>query len=190
MHISLGEGPSASKSPKTLQAVYRLLGVDNNAFTEYIVCPKCNAVFDYDNGFTIENGKRTPRRCPRIHYPNHPHSTCRIPCGAYLMRGAKSRTGKELSHTKFMSINHLKQAVRNLLNRDGILDQFEQCRKVYDESRPEGLLCDIYDGQVWKYFETEEGTHLLGSSFNVAFTLNTDWFQPFSRTRKKCVACM
>ena len=74
MHVSLGEGLSASNFPKTLQAVYKLLDIDNNAFTEYIVCPKCNAVFDYDNGYMMESGKKTPRRCPRVHYPNYPHS--------------------------------------------------------------------------------------------------------------------
>ena len=184
MNINLGEGLSAGKLPKTLQSVYKLLGIDNNNFTEYIVCPKCNAVLDYDKGYEMESGKKTPRRCPRVHYPNHPHLSGQEPCGAYLMRVAKTRSGKvTVKPYKVYPYQSLKQAITNLLNREGVLDHFDQCSKR-SQLPSEGLLCDIYDGQVWKHFQTVDETRLLGSCFNIGFTLNTDWFQPFSRTRK------
>jgi len=184
MSVNLGDGRSAGEFPKSLQAVYKLVGVDNNAFTQYIVCPKCNSVFEYDAGYTLEGSKKIPRKCPRIHYPDHPHLSGRLPCGAYLMRSAKTRTGKAtVKPCKVYAYQPLNQAVTDLLNREGILDQFYQSSSR-NEPLPEGLLCDIYDGEVWKHFQTENGSNLLRSRFNIAFTLNTDWFQPFSKTRK------
>jgi len=178
-----------AKLPKTLHGIYKLLGINNNAFTEYIVCPKCNAVVDYDAGYTIENGRKIPKRCTMVQYPNHPQSSSRQPCGAYLMRTAKSRTGKfTVRPYKVYAYQPLKQAITNLLNREGMLDYFDECDRR-KESVSEGLLCDIYDGQVWKHFQTSDGSNLLGSRYNIAFTLNTDWFQPFSKTRK-CWLCL
>jgi len=185
LSVRLGDGFSARELPKTLQAVYKLVGIDNDGFTQYIVCPKCNAVVEYDDGYKIEGGKKIPSRCPKIHYPDHPHSSCRLPCGAYLMRSAKTRTGKTtVKPYKIYAYQPLKQAVTNLLNREGILDQFYQ-RGNRNEPLPEGLLCDIYDGLIWQHFqESSESNNLLASRYNIAFTLNTDWFQPFSKTRK------
>jgi len=153
------------------------VGINNDAFAQYIVCPKCNAIVEYDAGYTMEGGKKVPRRCPKIHYPDHPHSSCRLPCGAYLMRLTKTRTGKTtVKPHKIYAYQPLKQAVTNLLNRERILDQFYQSNSR-KESFPEGLLCDIYDGLIWKHFEEASGlNNLLASRFNIAFTLNTDWF--------------
>ena len=181
---SSGDGLSASELPKTLQGVYKLQGINNIAFTQYTVCPKCNAVFDYDAGYTIESGKKIPKRCPMVQYPNHPQSSSREPCGAYLMRAAKTRTEKfTVKPHKVYAYQSLKQAISNLLNREGILDYFDECYKIND-SLSEGVLCDIYDGRVWKDFQATDKSNLLGSRFNIAFTINTDWFQPFSKTRK------
>lgn len=144
---------------------------------------------DYDAGYTIENGRKIPKRCTMVQYPNHPQSSSRQPCGAYLMRTAKSRTGKfTVRPYKVYAYQPLKQAITNLLNREGMLDYFDECDRR-KESVSEGLLCDIYDGQVWKHFQTSDGSNLLGSRYNIAFTLNTDWFQPFSKTRK-CWLCL
>ena len=67
MSVNFGDGLSARELPKTLQAAYKLVGINNDAFAQYIVCPKCNAIFEYDAGYTMEGGKKVPRRCPKIH---------------------------------------------------------------------------------------------------------------------------
>ena len=47
----------------------------------------------------------------------------------------------------------------------------------------EGTLADIYDGQVWKDFQTYEGRLFLSEPHNLAVMLNCDWFQSFSHSR-------
>ena len=34
--------------PKTLKSAYKVAGISFNSFIQYIVCPACNSVFDYD----------------------------------------------------------------------------------------------------------------------------------------------
>ena len=72
--------------PKTRNAALQLIGINTNAFIQYIVCPKCHAVFDYEFGFTKEGGNELPKQCPHVEMPNHPHVLQRKPCSAYLMQ--------------------------------------------------------------------------------------------------------
>lgn len=45
--------------PVTLQSVHRL--IDNN-FIKYVVCPKCESIYDYKNCFVLlEMGRKSQR---------------------------------------------------------------------------------------------------------------------------------
>ena len=39
--------------PRTLKSAFRMTGTDVDTFIQYIVCPACNSVFDYDFGCTV-----------------------------------------------------------------------------------------------------------------------------------------
>ena len=45
----------------------------------------------------------------------------------------------------------------------------------------DGCLGDIYDGAVWKKFNSPEGLNFLTCPYSYLLTLNIDWFQPFDR---------
>ena len=47
---------------------------------------------------------------------------------------------------------------------------------------PEGLLADVYDGDIWKRFQYVDGQPFLAKPRNYAFMLNVDWFQPFKQS--------
>ena len=42
-----------------------------------------------------------------------------------------------------------------------------------------GYQCDIYDGHIWKIYNSAEGLHFLCCPHRWLLTLNVDWFQPF-----------
>ena len=44
------------------------------------------------------------------------------------------------------------------------------------------MLCDIYDGQVWKDFQYVNEEPFLAVPHNLALMLNIDWFRPFKHT--------
>lgn len=55
---------------------------------------------------------------------------------------------------------------------------YEQCQHWRNRSNASnGLLCDVYDGAIWKEFAS-----LFLNSFAVGLMLNVDWFQPYSHT--------
>lgn len=175
--------------PKTLKTAFHLVGINPNAFTRYIVCPKCDSVFDYNSGYTIEGESKCPKRCPYVSIPHHPHASRRTPCGAFLMKSGRGRSGNIiLEPYKTFAYQSLKVAISNLVNRRGFLEQCEHWR-ARCATLPDGLLGDIYDAQIWKNFMTVDGMNFSGSKFNICLGLNVDWFQPFTCTRKFIHSC-
>lgn len=44
---------------------------------------------------------------------------------------------------------------------------------------PEGFISDIYDGDMWKRFNSSDGYNFLSSPHCYLLILNVDWFEPF-----------
>ena len=172
--------------PKTWDAALKLIGITANNFTQYIVCPSCDAVFDYDSCYSKVGNDEISKKCPHIEFPNHPHLAQRKPCGTDLMLTVKNNTAfKKVKPAKLYPYQSLKVAITNLVNKHGFLEQCEHWRHSYDNlSTPHEHMRDIYDGRIWKHFQVYEGVSFLDLPYNFCFTLNVDWFQPFSHTRK------
>jgi hypothetical protein len=43
-------------------------------------------------------------------------------------------------------------------------------------------MCDVFEGRVWRDFQTFNGSSFLASPRNYGFMLNVDWMQPFDHT--------
>ena len=43
----------------------------------------------------------------------------------------------------------------------------------------QGVLADVFDGQIWKDFMEPGGIPFLSLPYNFALTLNVDWFKPY-----------
>ena len=171
--------------PKTRDAALKMIGIDKNAFIKYVVCPCCDACYSYDLGYVTEESNEIPKKCKHIEFPNHPHESRRQPCGAYLMKIIKTSSD---AHTrvkpiKLYAYQSLKVAMTNLLNRYGFLKQCEQWRKR-EKTLLAGYLGDIFDGRVWQSFYVKDDIDFLNLPYNYCLSLNLDWFQPYSHTRK------
>ena len=46
----------------------------------------------------------------------------------------------------------------------------------------DNVLGDIYDGDMWKEFNSDRKGNFLASPHNYLLTLNVDWFQPFTHS--------
>ena len=68
--------------------------------------------------------------------------------------------------------------LETLLKRPNFADKCEHWRQREVRN---GVFSDIYDGQVWKDFLTFNGQDFLNLPRSLAFGLNVDWFQPYSR---------
>ena len=75
----------------------------------------------------------------------------------------------------------LNKSVGRIIARKSILNHCEEWRSRC-ESMPGSYLEDIYDGNVWKMFNSEAyNCNFLSSPYSLLLALNVDWFEPFER---------
>ena len=67
-----------------------------------------------------------------------------------------------------------------MMRRSGFSEQCEQWRKL---SSSDTVYNDVYDGQVWKDFQSWEDVPFLCAPFNLPLHMNVDWFQLYERNQ-------
>jgi len=165
--------------PSNFNALHKCLHSFENDFISYVVCPTCSSVYEYnDCVVTRANGIKESKDCSHISYPNHPHLSRRKPCGTTLLKKVQTKSGYILKAFKTYPYMPLSKSLSRLLNKDNFI---MKCQKWRSRIVPEDYLCDVYDGRVWKFYNSTEGNNFLASSHNYLLTLNTDWFQPYER---------
>ena len=121
--------------PKTLKAAFRMTGINVNSFIQYIVCPACDSIFDYDFGCTVQEGNKISNCCPHVALPNHPHISQRQPCGVLLMKKVKGRSGISILRPhRVFPYQSVKEAIKNLVAQKGFLencDHWKTRHKLY-----------------------------------------------------------
>ena len=98
----------------------------------------------------------------------------RKPCGALLLKKVKSKSGYNL--LPFKAYPPLKCSIEQMVQRNGFIEKCEQWR---NRSISMGYLADVYDGAVWRRFNSTEMNEFLSSPYYYLMALNVDWFQPF-----------
>ena len=66
-----------------------------------------------------------------------------------------------------------------MIKRPGFL---KLCNSWKNRNKHPRLLVDIYDGTIWKKFNTVDGRSFLKDPNNLALMMNVDWFQPYKRS--------
>ena len=165
--------------PVTLTSLHRLIALEINDFSKYVVCPSCNSIYEYSDCVEVKrNGEKISKRCQHVHYPNHSQKSRRKECEAILLKKVKKKNGHVLTPIKVYPYKSLQKSIEQLVRRDGFL---ASCEKWRNRSVPDGYLYDIYDGRIWKRYNSAEGLHFLCSPHSWLLTLNVDWFEPFER---------
>ena len=65
-----GIGSFAALFPKSLHLLKKQLGIDQDKFIKYVVCPKCDTLYKFDDCYELQNRKRVSRKCTFIEFPN------------------------------------------------------------------------------------------------------------------------
>ena len=167
--------------PSSIYTLKSMLHIDENNFIKYVVCPSCHSLYHLYDCFEVNSGKRTPKVCSFIAFPRHLHQQRRFPCGARLLSEVKLKSGKNKYYPrKYYCYKPISESLASLCKRKGFLPACETWRL---RDIPEGMLCDIYDGQVWKDFQYVNEEPFLAVPHNLALMLNIDWFRPFKHTQ-------
>lgn len=166
--------------PPSLNEVHKSLNVKDN-FICYVVCPSCNSLYKYDDCVTLyANGLKESKRCCHIEYPKHTLASFRKKCDTVLLAKQNTKTGYKLKARKTFPYLPLKMSLERILSQEGFLEMCEKWRER-QQNFPNSYLGDIYDGEGWKAFTTEEFQHYLSFLHNLILALNVDWFEPFDR---------
>ena len=167
----------AAAMPASLCMLRKSLGSPaGDFFIEYVLCPACHALYRQDECLVAnEDGDKVPKTCSFI---NHPMRHLRKKCGSPLMKKVHLAGGKfEYRPLHVYAYQPLKTSLQRLLNRPGYAAKMEKWR-----SRPscENKLSDVYDGNIWKEFNSAKHDNFLKSKRNYGIMLNFDFFQPYN----------
>ena len=120
--------------------------------------------------------------CGHIAFPNHPQHVRRQLCNSPLLQKMRSSRGYSLRPVRVYPYYPLKMSLEHLVSKPGFLESCEQWRSQASRV-PEAFLGDIYDGSVWKDFNSESGLDFLSHAhYSYLLTLNVDLFQSFNHS--------
>ena len=142
-------------------------------FTRYVVCPKCYSVYTVDEHCgTFSVSKLCSFR---------KHQNARLICKTPLLKTVRLLNGKQkLCPFKVYCYGGLERSLQRLLSNE----QFSMlCDHWRSRNSCDDRLEDIYDRQLWKDFQYQNGQPCLAAPYTFALMLNVDWFQPFKHSK-------
>jgi hypothetical protein len=164
----------------------------------FSVCPSCHKLHDINDVKNYNIQQQTViKKCDHIQFPNHRSlRKCNTPLSEQ----------NELGDGRIVNIPSLvypmvsiKGQILNMYQRSG----FEKNLRLWiNRNIEEDVLCDIYDGEIWKNFlnsgivyegegEIAENQRFFNKEHaddHLGIMINVDWFQPFERTVYSCGA--
>ena len=90
------------------------------------------------------------------------------------MKKIKTKSGYSLKPQKVYPYLPLQKSFERLIKRK---DFISKCEKWHSRATLEGTFGDIYDGFVWKSFESG----FLNLPYHYLLTMNVHWFEPYER---------
>ena len=167
--------------PNTLYRAKKALGRLHEQFQRYASCPACHKLYRVENCIIVTRNGRESVTCSFKHYPRHRQARMRLPCGRKLLKTMRSSRGTiYLAPFQTYCYKSVITSLQDLLNRPNVIHMCESWRNR--RNKP-GILCDVYDGEIWKHFQTDQdGLPFLSQPHNYLLMLNCDWFQPFDHT--------
>ena len=171
--------------PNTYDSLVKSVGVGSqNNIIQYVVCRKCDSIYDHGSCFSVHCGKKESKNCKFVAFPDHPQISRRKPCDVPLMKEIKCSNMVEVNIVphKIYPYCSIKGAITRLISTPGFLEKCDHWRKR-SEAIPLDMLADIYNGAVWKDFNSTKYNNFLQYPGNLLLSLNFDFFQPFKRTQ-------
>ena len=151
---------------KSNQEMGNVSGPLSDSFTKRSVCRRCHSLYSYSESLAIKH-------CSNKAVPGSRQ------CGESLLRGIVSASGKKRFYPQqIFCFTTLVSSLQTLVLRPGFIELCESTRGLID---PCGFS-SVYDGHIWKDFQSVHGCSFLSSSNNYGLLLNIDWFQPFEHT--------
>ena len=80
--------------PSSLYLLKTFFGLHKDCFQKFVVCPKCNSLYNYESTYEKVGNRRVSKKCSYVGFPNHRHRAHRQPCNEVLLKEVKLQDGK------------------------------------------------------------------------------------------------
>ena len=158
----------------TMQKAQKLHSINCDDYEQLVVCQKCSSNCEYSE----LNRNQGIVTCGFIRFPRHSQARMWKPCGVPLMKSVRTSSHKTIyKHIKVFCYRSLIASIKDDVQQPGYLDLFSHWKTRTEI--PAGVMSEIYDGEVWKSFQTVDGQEFLSSRYSLGLLLNVDWFNPY-----------
>ena len=83
---------------------------------EFVVCPSCDALYNYSDCIIRTGQKTESKKCHYIAFPNHPHKNHHQRCNTILMKTVKYGSSYKLVPKKVFLYNSVCERIKELLS--------------------------------------------------------------------------
>ena len=165
--------------PPSLHTASSLLQIGKQSKT-YAVCPSCNTLYNVTEVVAEEGFK-----CTHVEFPMKSKGKS---CGMELTMQVLLTSGNKRRPKLLFPLPNLKIQINSLYQRPEFK---QQLRKWTNRQIDNGMLADIYDGEIWKNFPDTSGVPYFTpetADSHLGIMINLDWFQPFDTSVYSCGA--
>ena len=144
--------------PKSVYSIRKNLKDGYSGFTEYVVCPKCFKVYDYEDCVVKVGSQEQSLKCDFVEFPNHPQQSRRAMCNTILLKGVRiGRLTKLVPHKTYVYQSVL-ESLKTFCSRKYFLQDCNSWKERHIST--DGSMSDIYDGMVWRNLHEIDGTSI------------------------------
>jgi hypothetical protein len=120
----------AAACPTSLYSTRKILGVRDDCFRQYVVCPKCNSIYELEQCIgTTARGSKYTKHCWYVEFPNHPRQQLRTECGMPLLDAVCSRSGNISFRPKnVFCYQPLKESITRLFHQKDFITIVERAK--------------------------------------------------------------
>lgn len=155
--------------PSSFYQMQRFLRVKMANFVRYTSCSHCHKIYRYDDCIEECGSNRKSKLCSD--------------CNRLLLKSVVVKTGRIILHPfKTYCYKPLCESLETLLGRPSF---YTDCEKWRGRNVQADLLKDVYDGLIWKEFQTYDGKPFLSEPFTFGLMMNIDWFKVYKHSEYK-----
>lgn len=140
----------------------------SDAFQKRVVCQSCCSLYNYDECLSKTGSLVSVNFCNFKPFPR-----ARM-CGELLMKEVVSASGNKRHYPyQIYCFTSIITGLQNLILRSAFLNEYESTRTKFSSVG----YADVYDGEIWKEFQTVDGCPFLSVPNSYGLLMNIDWLQ-------------
>lgn len=158
--------------PSSLYMALKRMNISSSSFEEFPVCPGCKYVYTTEESLETCGSRQRAKLCKT----KIGHSVC----NSDILTAKKTAKGTVFYPIQTYCFKKVSSLIANSVsNCSTFLTECESWRKEQQPVVSGFVLSDVYDGAIWKDFQSPALGSFLETPYNLVLQFNIDWFQPY-----------